>query len=82
MFKNTAEVLDFIEKAKKAHIKAFKIGDIEVQFSDVALYESLAKVGEALPKTEEKNTSATLVDTLADQLAKEDEELLMWSSKT
>jgi hypothetical protein len=79
MFKTTQELLDFIENAKKAHIKSFRIGDVEVQFSDIAFIDSIQQLGDSQVAKEERSTSKTLTDTLE---AEEDEELLMWSAKT
>lgn len=76
MFKTTSELLDFIEAAKEAKIKAFKIGEIEVQFSDLAFVDAFT--GAVEPGTEERNTSKTLTDTAPDEL---DEDLLFWSAK-
>lgn len=80
MFKTTTDLLEFIEEAKKAHIKSFKIGEIEVQFSDIAFLESFQSQALDNPKqTEEKNTSKTLVDTLPG--GESDDEMLFWSTK-
>lgn len=73
MFKDIQNLLEFIENAKKANIKSFQIGDIKVEFSDFAFVENIANV----PKSEERSTSKTMVDTLSGE---EDEELLFWSS--
>jgi len=78
MFKTTQELQDFILWAKEAKIKSFKIGQTEVQFSDIAFLEDLQLPAPFKGTGEEKNTSKTLVDTAE---AEDDEALLMWSAK-
>jgi len=81
MFKTTSELRDFIVWAKLQRLKSFKAGQIEVTFSDLAFLEAMDEPLPGVQKTEEKNTSKTLVDTLSDADL-EDEELLNWSSRT
>lgn len=80
MFDDTQSLLEFIELAKEAKIKSFQIGDIKVEFSDLAFLDSLqpeAILGQPT-QTEEKNTSKTLVDTLQTE---DEDDLLFWSTK-
>jgi len=81
MFKTTQELQDFILWAKGAKVKAFKIGDTEVEFTELAFIDAISEIEpEAVLKTEEKNTSKTLVDTLTEEDLNDDE-LLDWSSR-
>lgn len=80
MFKTTSELRDFIVWAKAERLKSFKAGNIEVTFSDLAFLEAMDEPLPGMQKTEEKNTSKTLVDTLSDKDL-EDDELLDWSSR-
>lgn len=87
MFKTTEDLQEFISWAKKQRIELLKVGDIEVRFSTLAFVDEAT--GGLIPsdesasqtaKTEERNTSKTLVDTL-ENVAEDDDELLMWSSR-
>lgn len=75
MFKTTQELKDFFLWCQQAKIKAVKVGDVEVQFSDLAFLDF---VSEQPQVAEERDTSKTLVDTAAEEA---DEDLLFWSSK-
>jgi hypothetical protein len=77
VFKTTQELQDFILWCQQAKIKAVKVGDLEVQFSDLAFIDVIAPEIAKLA-SEERDTSKTMVDTAADEV---DEELLFWSSK-
>lgn len=76
MFKDTKELQDFILWCRKGRIKTVQVGDIKVEFSDLAFIDEIAVVEPET--TEEKDTSKTLVDT--DQQTDE-EDLLFWSSR-
>jgi hypothetical protein len=79
MFKNPEDLLQFLLRCRNAKIKAIKVGDIEVSFSELAFVDAV--VAEEIG-TEQRNTSKTLVDTLpAETTASEDDELLFWSTK-
>lgn len=80
MLKTTSELQEFILWAKEARIKAFKVAGVEVEFSDLAFIDAISEITpEASSKTEEKDTSKTMVDTLNTDL--EDEDLLFYSAK-
>jgi hypothetical protein len=85
VIKTTQELKDFVLWAKEAGIKSFKIADLEVCFSDLALNDAtyLATEPEALPtrQTEERDTSKTIVDELINSNITDDEDLF-WSSKS
>lgn len=76
MFKTTQELQDFILWCQQAKIKAVKVGDMEVQFSDLAFIDIIAPL--EAQQAEERDTSKTLVDTSPDEA---DDDLLFWSSK-
>ena len=83
MFDNSEKLKEFILWAKSQRIETVKIGEIEVRFSNLAFIDDLASLEQELTapvsaKTEERNTSKTLVDTLSTD---DDEELLTWSSR-
>ena len=80
MLTNIQELLDFIEYAKEQKIKSFQIGEIKVDFSELAFIDQLASDGSMgrRMQTEEKDTSKTLVDTLSED---NEDDLLFWSSK-
>jgi hypothetical protein len=75
MFKTTQELQDFLLWCQQAKIKAVKVGDMEVQFSDLAFIDVISQIA---PQNEERETSKTLVDTAPDE---SDEDLLFWSAK-
>ena len=77
MFETTQDLQEFILWCQQAKIKAIKVGEVEVQFSDLAFIDVITQQNPALP-AEERDTSKTLVDTAPDET---DEELLFWSSK-
>lgn len=77
MFKTTQDLQEFLLWCQQAKIKAVKVGDMEVQFSDLAFIDILSQEAIA-PMTEERDTSKTMVDTAAEEA---DEDLLFWSSK-
>lgn len=79
MFKTTQELQDFILWCRQAKIKAIKVGDMEVQFSDLAFIDVITEAAPEVQQTEERNTSKTLVDTLPAE--ESDEDLLFWSAK-
>jgi hypothetical protein len=79
MLENIQNLLEFIEKAKKARIKSFQIGDIKVEFSDLAFLDDIPEVPlEPVKAREERDTSTTLVDTAP---TTDEDELLFWSAK-
>lgn len=78
MFKTTHELQDFLLWCQQAKIKAVKIGDVEVQFSDLAFLDIVAQ-DEPLKPREERDTSKILVDTAPEEA---DEDLLFWSAKS
>lgn len=78
MFKTTQELQDFLLWCQQAKIKAVKVGDMEVQFSDLAFIDVIAQSVPNTQQVEERDTSKTLVDTLPEET---DEELLFWSAK-
>ena len=75
MFKTTQELQDFILWCQQAKIKAVKVGDMEVQFSDLAFIDTISQIAQ---EAEERATSKTMVDTAPDE---SDEDLLFWSAK-
>lgn len=75
MFKTTQELQDFILWCQQAKIKAVKVGDVEVQFSDLAFIDIVAAEASS---AEERSTSKTMVDTTPEEA---DEDLLFWSAK-
>lgn len=87
MFKSTQDLQEFISWAKQQRIELVKIGDVEVRFSTLAFIDletgalnQDSELATKPAKTEERNTSKTLVDTL-ENVEEEDEELLTWSSR-
>lgn len=78
MFKTTSDLKEFILWCQQAKIKAVKVGDVEVQFSDLAFLDLVAQE-EPLKPREERDTSKTLVDTAPEEA---DEDLLFWSAKS
>jgi hypothetical protein len=75
MFENEAQMRAFILWAKETKLKRFKLGEIEVEFSDLAFIDPVTDMPE-VTDFEQK----TLVDTEpVDQ--KEENELLFWSSR-
>ena len=79
MFKDTQSLQSFILWCRDQHIKSVSIGDVKVEFSDYAFIEKISQSLDAPLKTEEKNTSKTLTDTLPSE---DDEDLLFWSAKS
>lgn len=77
MFETTQDLKEFILWCQQAKIKAVKVGDVEVQFSDLAFVDIIA-ADPAIKMAEERDTSKTLVDAATDEL---DEDLLFWSAK-
>lgn len=77
MFKTTQDLQEFILWCQQAKIKAVKVGEVEVQFSDLAFLDLVAQDEPLRPK-EERDTSKTLVDTAPEEA---DEDLLFWSAK-
>ena len=77
MFQTVQDLQEFFLWCQQAKIKAVKVGDIEVQFSDLAFIDIIAPEI-AQQASEERDTSKTMVDTAAEEA---DEDLLFWSSK-
>lgn len=77
MFETTQDLKEFLLWCQQARIKAIKVGDVEVQFSDLAFVDIIA-AEPTVKAAEERSTSKTLVDTEPEEV---DEELLFWSAK-
>lgn len=72
------EAKELILWAKSNKIKKIRVGDIEVEFSDIALMDTLASPQDFKEAT--NYAQRTLLDT--EKLSKEEEdELLFWSTK-
>lgn len=89
MVENISELQELIEWCKANGVKRLKMDEIEFELSDIALSEKFMDIsntqGASALKDRESNslTSKTLTDTVdAAEQAKEDEELLFWSSRT
>ncbi len=85
MFKTVKQLQDFILWAKAQKIREVHVGKIVVVFSEFALAEAMADstlddLHAPKPKTEERNTSKTILDEPGDE-PDNDEELLFHSSK-
>jgi hypothetical protein len=82
MFKTVSELQEFILWAKKERVESFKAGDVEVSLSAYAFIDAISELSPEPQshKTEERNTSKTLVDTL--NTTEDDEELLFFSAKS
>ncbi len=80
MISNIQELKDLIIWAKSQSIQSLKIGDVEFKISDIALSQTLIDKYSETSKTENKASSDTLADTETVD-PKEDDELLMWSSR-
>lgn len=79
LFETVAQVQAFVAWAKAIGLKRAKIGDVELELSDLALLPLASETG---PKgTEERDTSKTLTDTLTPDAKQEDEDLF-WSSNS
>lgn len=72
MFKSPKELKNFIIWAKNNKIKRVKVGDIEVEISDLAFIE------DQLPLGSQINTPVS--PSQGEQDEKEEQELLYWSS--
>lgn len=81
MIETTQELKDFILWCHTQKIKSVKVGTVEVQFSDIAFYDTIAGLTSEPVKVEERNTSETLADA-ENPKPNEDEEMLFWSAKT
>lgn len=83
MFETTQELKDFILWCHSVKIKTIKVGNTEVQFSDLAFLDSLTDLGTDMPlkANEERDTSQTLVDAAPKPNEAEDEDMLFWSAK-
>jgi hypothetical protein len=78
MFGSTQELLDFIENAKKAKVKAFKIGEISVEFSDLAFLDTV-EISAEMARAVDRQALDERALSEKEQLD-EDEELLFHSS--
>lgn len=72
MFKTPEDLKEFITWARSLRIKSLHVGEVRVEFSELAFVDSIEA-------TELKESSKTLVDDSPEQ-SKEDEELLYWST--
>jgi hypothetical protein len=72
MFNNIEEVKSFIEWAKTQKIKSLKVGDVEVEISEISYVEELGEQTEN--PLQRKDILAASKETT------EDEELLFWSA--
>lgn len=78
MFKSAQEIKDFIIWCQKNKVKSFKQGDVAFEVSEIAFVDQLnasqmeEKVSEAMDET--------LVDTAKQELDKEEDDLLFWST--
>lgn len=83
MINDIQSLQEFILWCRDHKIKMVNIGQIKVEFSDLAYIDSVTGEilsSEGLKSNEERDTSKTMVDTL-DSTA-EDEDLLFWSTKS
>lgn len=76
MFKNTDEIKKFILWCKEHKVKCFKLGDLEVELSEISFIPDEELMA---PKPPAFTNSATLTDT-EEVSEKEEEELLYWST--
>lgn len=78
MFQSVEEVKKFIKWCQKNKVKCYQHGDLSFELSEIAFVDQLnasqmeEKVSEAMDET--------LVDTAKQELDKEDEDLLFWST--
>lgn len=70
MFKSVKEIQDFIVWAKSEKLKIVKLGDLEVEISELNYIEEIAQ-----PSTQEQR------EDVQSNNADEDEDLLYWSSR-
>lgn len=81
MFKTTQELQDFILWCRQAKIKAVKVGDMEVQFSDLAFIDAISELTEYKGE-EERNTSKTLHESPdPSEIPDSEEDLLFLSAQ-
>ena len=79
MLINIKEIQEFITWCKENKVKAFSNGSISFELSELSFVKELTE-----PEMAEKFTQAydeTLIDTAEQELDKEDEDLLMWSTQ-
>ena len=80
MLKDLNEIKKFIEWCKKNKVKTFKNGNIEFELSELSFVPQLDD-----SQMDKKITEAydeTLVDTAKQELDKEDEQMLYWSTQS
>ena len=79
MLSNIKEIKEFIEWCKSNKVKSFSNGTIAFELSELSFVKELTE-----PEMNEKVTQAydeTLIDTAKQDIDKEDEDLLMWSTQ-
>ena len=85
MLKNINELKDLILFCKQEKISTLQVGDVQVQFSELALVDNIQSVAE-MEKELNNLSSKTLADDpdsiTKEQLEKEYEEALFWSSQS
>jgi hypothetical protein len=87
MFKTSKELKEFIIWARSAGVQQLSVGKVAIVFSPVAMAEAVLDYSPfdqaAIGKTELKNTSKDLVDTLPNTEAdkKEEDDLLFYSAR-
>ena len=78
MFKTEKELKDFILWCKANKVKSFKNNDTNFELSELSFVPELTE--KQMEKKVEEAYDHTLIDTAKQELDKEDEELLYWSS--
>lgn len=77
MIKDLAALKRLAKWAKENKVKKLKIGDIEIEYSDLSFVEAHELTPEQIVSNLSENNTETLVDTEKDQV---DDDLLYWSS--
>lgn len=80
MLKNLKEIQTFIEWCKKNKVKSFSNGDISFELSELSFVPQLDE--QEMKQAVDSAYDETLVDTAKQELDKEDEEMLYWSTQS
>ena len=76
MFDNKTDLMEFLLQCRKAKIKAIKVGEIQVEFSELAFVEDYPGAAEPLEQpTGQDHAQVT------NEPEQTDDEVLFWSAK-
>lgn len=75
MFKTVEEIKEFVTWARSQKIKSVKVGDLEIEMSELAYVEPM-NAEEIISRLDNK----TYADDADSNAKKEEEELLLWSA--